>query len=252
MATPVPSPTPLLTIVRTTPLALPAGVTVEEYQVTLSTETEGRDFIPALGSMEAVLAVRADWREVPDPARAQFDINDPNQLRLDLDGSSIVARVENTNLDVGGIVYPQTALLVLRDGIEVYRQDLGISGPVALLRGLWAYDGHWVVEAAAGEPMGGMPIGDIIGDGGSLNAANGYEESFGFQTIAGRPFYFFQRDGRVGSVYDGQEIALDYEMVHHYYCCSGGAFNPIAAADMVSFFAQRDGHWYYGEIGVYP
>ena len=246
------SPTPQLAIRRDPPLALPAGVTVEEYPVTLSGETEGRDFVPALGSMEDVLAVRAAWRAVPDPARAQVDPNDPNQLAADLDGSRLAARVENTNLDVGGIVYPQTTLVVLRDGGEVYRQDLGVSGPVPLLRGLWTHEGHWVIEAATGGPMGGMPIGDVLVDGESLNATNGYEESFGFQTLAGRPFYFFQRDARVGAVYDGQEIVLDYDLIHHYSCCSGGEFNPIPAADMVSFFAQRNGQWYYAELGVYP
>ncbi len=249
-----PSPTPPLTVTRQTPLVLPPGMVVEEYPLVSFLATEGRDFVPARGTMEAVLAVRAAERARPDPAMvplAPFDSADPNQYQGELDGSLITARIENANLDLGGIVYPTATLVVLRDGAEIYRMDLGIAGPVPLLRGLWLYDHHWVVEVAVGTPTG-MPLGGIIVDGELLNVTYGYEEAFGFQTMAGRPFYFFQRNGRVGAVYDGQEIALDYDLVHHYYCCSGAAFNPEPAENMVSFFAERDGVWYYVEIGVYP
>lgn len=250
-SSPSPSPTPPLTATRQTPLVLPPGMVVEEYPLVSFLDTEGRDFVPARGTMEAVLAVRAAERARPDPARAPLDLDDPNQFQAELDGSLIVARIESANLDMGGIVYPTATLIVLRDGMEIYRMDLGIAGPVPLLRGLWVYDHHWVVEVAVGGPMG-MPLGGIIVDGELLNVTHGYEEAFGFQTMAGRPFYFFQRNEKVGAVYDGQEIALDYDEVHHYYCCSGAAFNPESAENMVSFFAQRKGVWYYVEIGLYP
>jgi hypothetical protein len=249
---PPPSPTPPLTATRQTPLVLPPGMVIEEYPLISFLATEGRDFVPARGTMEAVLAVRAAERARPDPALAPFDINEPNQLRTGLDGSLILARIESANLDLGGIIYATATLIVLRDGAEIYRMDLGIAGPVPLLRGLWTYDHHWVVEVAVGSAMGSMPLGGIIVDGELLNVAHNYEEAFGFQTMAGRPFYFFQRNGRVGAVYDGQEIALDYENIHHYGCCSAGAFNILPAANMVSFFAERQGLLYYVEMGVYP
>ncbi|MEZ0396767.1 MAG: hypothetical protein ABWK53_10120 [Anaerolineales bacterium] len=250
----LPSPTPPLTVTRPVPLALPAGMVVEEYRLLSFLPTEGRDFVPERGTMEAVLAVRAAERARPDPARvamAPLDSADPNQYQGMLDGDLMTARIESANLDIGGIVYPTATLIVLRNEDEIYRMDLGIAGPVPLLRGLWLYDHHWVVEVAVGTPTG-MPLGGIIVDGELLNVTYGYEEAFGFQTMAGRPFYFFQRNGRVGAVYDGREIALDYDAVHHYYCCSGAAFNPEPAENMVSFFAQRNGVWYYVEIGVYP
>lgn len=253
-ASPSQSPTPPLTITRQPPLLLPPGMVVEEYPLASFLATEGRDFVPARGTMEAVLVVRAAERVRPDPAMvamAPLDAADPNQYQGELDGRLITACIKNANLDLGGIVYPTATLIVLQDGAEIYRMDLGIAGPVPLLRGLWLYDHHWVVEVAVGTTTG-MPLGGIIVDGELLNVTYGYEEAFGFQTMAGRPFYFFQRNGRVGAVYDGQEIGLDYDRVHHYYCCSGAAFNPETAQNMVSFFAERSGIWYYVEIGVYP
>ncbi len=249
-----PPPTPtetVLTSVRQPPLTLPDGLTLEEYPLTGFPDTEGREFTPVSGSQEAILALRAGQRDLPDPALAQLDPNDTNQLRAELDGSTLYARLDDTNLNVGGIVYPQSTLRILRDKDEIYIMDLGFGGPVPLLRGLWTFDGHWVVEAARADPGGDMPTGQIIMDGELLNEKFGYEEAFEFQTLAGRPFYFFKRDGKIGAVYEGQEIPLDYDVLQHYYCCSGGAFNPIPNQNMVSFFAMRAGTWYYVELGRY-
>ena len=93
--------------------------------------------------------------------------------------------------------------------------------------------------------------GEIFQDGQSLNEQYGYTESYSFQLMHGKPFYFFERDGRVGIVYDGQEILLGYDRVLHYGCCSAGVLNPLKYENMVGFFAVRGDKWYYVEIGVF-
>jgi hypothetical protein len=66
-----------------------------------------------------------------------------------------------------------------------------------------------------------------------------------------KPFYFFKKFGRLGISYDGREIPLGYAEIPRYGCCSAAALNPRSAENMVSFFAQRDGIWYYVEVGVF-
>jgi hypothetical protein len=93
--------------------------------------------------------------------------------------------------------------------------------------------------------------GEVIQDGISLNKQHGYQEAFGFQLMKGKSFYFFKKRGRLGISYNGVEIPLGYTQVPHYWCCSAAALNPRSAKNMVAFFAQRGGVWYYIEIGVF-
>jgi hypothetical protein len=69
--------------------------------------------------------------------------------------------------------------------------------------------------------------------------------------MQGRPFYFFRQGGQIGLSYDSQQLLLEYNDIPHYGCCSAGELNPVSAQKMVAFFAQRDGTWYYVEIGVF-
>jgi len=94
-------------------------------------------------------------------------------------------------------------------------------------------------------------LGDIIVDGVSLNQQKGYLETFGFQLMNGKPFFFFKKSGHIGISYNGKEISLEYTQIPHYWCCSGAVFNPEIAENMVSFFAQRNETWYYVGIGVF-
>ena len=148
-------------------------------------------------------------------------------------------------------------VILTQDGVEIYRIATGPGSPVNALRGLWVYDGHWALEAAKisetqqGNAITVNAVGQIIVDGKILNESLGYEEAFGFQTLNGRPFYFFKRNGKIGASYDGVEIPLAYDQVPHYGCCSMGTLNPRTYQDMVEFLAAKDGNWYYVEIGVF-
>lgn len=109
------------------------------------------------------------------------------------------------------------------------------------IKGLWSWEGHWVLEVS----------GHVVVDGKDLNRELGYDEIFGYRLLYGRPFYFFRQGGRVGISYDGVVLPHQYEEVPHYGCCSAAAYNPGGNDRMVWFFGLRDGTWYYVEMGHY-
>ena len=129
---------------------------------------------------------------------------------------------------------------VLR-GIETvhrFEAEFIVDNPV---KGLWSWDDHWVLEID----------GKLLVDGRSLNEEVGYEEVFGWRLLAGRPFYFFKRGGRIGVSYAGEVLPHRYDEVIHYKCCEPAAFNVAGNEAMVWFHGLRDGTWHYVEMGVY-
>jgi|GEM_PF-670931 len=266
-STPTPTPQPTATQAslptqRETPLPLPASLILEEYALLDPPGFEPLTFHPVQGSQKGILAKRYSERG------AKFRDNSFSDdmyfsMRAKLGGSDLVARQ----------IYDETGsdgwVAVARDGEEIYRIGIGPGSPVTALRGLWVYDDHWVLETARitrrqeTQIQDGNTIdvaytdavGQISQDGEllneRLNGIYGYEEMFGFQFIAGRPFYFFKQDGKIGFTYDGQVVMAGYDDIPHYLCCSPGELNPVVAKNMVAFFAQRDQVWYYVEIGVY-
>jgi hypothetical protein len=138
---------------------------------------------------------------------------------------------------------------VTLNGKEIFRTNAGGISPIESLRGLWTYDNHWVLETNLYLPDNPYN-GQIFVDGGSLNEQNGYEESFNFQTINGRPFYFFRRNGKVDAWFDGKEISLGYDDVPHYLCCSGSGLNPKPRQGAVLFFGNKSNRWYFNRIAA--
>jgi hypothetical protein len=69
--------------------------------------------------------------------------------------------------------------------------------------------------------------------------------------MQGKSFYFFNKQGHWGIIYDGQTLDLGYTNISHYGCCSASVLNPISAENIVAFFAQRGATWYYVEIGAF-
>jgi hypothetical protein len=150
----------------------------------------------------------------------------------------------------------QSWVVVSRNGTEVYRISTGPGSPVEQLRGLWSYEDHWVLEVARitekniGNEVEVDALGALIEDGISLNDRYGYQEAFSFQTLGGRPFYFFQKEGKVDAWYNGQVIHLGYDRISHYGCCSAGMFNPRKYTDRVIFFASRGKADYFIQISL--
>ncbi|HWI51464.1 MAG TPA: hypothetical protein VNT01_04905 [Symbiobacteriaceae bacterium] len=131
--------------------------------------------------------------------------------------------------------------VVLQNGKEVYR---GVAGPIIAdlpLRHLAAWNSTWVVEIK----------GDVILGGKSQKQALGYEELFDWRLVAGSPFYFFRKDGKVGINYGGKDQGARYDEVVHYMCCEPAMFNPAGNEQMVWFYARKGEMWYYVEAGVF-
>jgi hypothetical protein len=247
--TPTPTEVALPTL-RDTPLQLPSGLTVEEYALEDRPSFEPLSFSPIQGSQAGVRARRELERRKSFPDNSFFD-HMHFSGRASLDGAELVAYEDYNQGGSDGWV------IVERNGEQIYQVSTGPGSPLTSLQGLWVYDDHWILETAfiTSRLEGNMVYTDATGrisqDGKLLNDLYDYEEMFGFQLMAGRPFYFFKQDGKIGFSYDGQVVEAGYDEIPHYSCCSAAGLNPVRAQNMVAFFAQRDSIWYYVEIGVY-
>jgi hypothetical protein len=130
--------------------------------------------------------------------------------------------------------------VVLRNDEVVHRFEAQfmVDNPI---KGIWSWEGRWVLEVA----------GQVVVEGKSLNQQMDYGEIFGWRLLGGEPFYFFEKDGKIGISYAGQPPPVHYEEVIHYQCCEPAAFNLQGNDSMVWFHALRDGTWYYVESGSY-
>jgi hypothetical protein len=148
-------------------------------------------------------------------------------------------------------------VVVTRQGQPIYQVAVGHASPITALRGLWAYDDHWAVESAVVSDQGtgsqatSVALGVVAVDGQALNGPLGYDEAFGFQTLGGKPFYFYKKQGKVDAIYDGVYVPLGYDEIPHYNCCSASSLNPRAHPNLVTFYGRRGDTWSYGEIGVF-
>lgn len=227
---------------------LPPELSIEEHKLEEGPELEPLTFVPAGGTQEEVLSRHEAKRATSarTPCHGECEASRGSER--------LVASLTVTATREGD---QKVFVDVVRNGETIYSAELGDACVVPPLWGLWTYEDHWVLEAAHVEARreGGAihcyPTSQIIEDGKSLNKLHGYEESFGFQLMNGKPFYFFKRENGVGASYDGQEIPLGYTHISHYQCCSGAAANLRSSGSMVAFFAQRDGARYYVEIGVF-
>jgi putative hemolysin len=184
---------------------------------------------------------------------ADFEISTPfpsNQMEgtplrftVKLNGDTLIASQDIQPCEFVGCIN------LTRSGEEIFRTDAGGISPIEPLRGLWTYDDHWVLETNL--YLDETPFnGQLFVDGEALNAQYGYQESFNFQTINDRPFYFFRRDGKVDAWYDGQEISLGYQDVPHYLCCGDSGLNPVARQGAVLFFGNNGDKWYFIQIAA--
>ena len=244
------------------PLTLPAELSVEEYALQDRPQIIGEatiSFVPVEATQEEVLSKRYDERNKPLQDTSSYEDFHLGYSGI-LNGQKIVARYDETPVTITDKDTFYKGYVQVSQGEKIlYAVQTGDSSPVGSLRGIWTYDNYWVLEVVHATVKKGPfenetdfdLVGEIILDEVSLNQRQAYQESFGFQLMKGKPFYFFKKSGRMGISYDGEEISLGYTQVPHYRCCSGVALNPKSAENMVSFFAQRQGIWYYVEIGVF-
>ena len=239
---------------------LPSGLTLSAYELSGPPATEPLVFVPISGtSQEEILSRRQEERE-----RIFLDNTYPDAVGfsrfIPFGEGQLVARQALTpppEPDPGSL--SSVAIEVLQDGDLVYTADSGSISPLTPLQGLWSQGEDWILEYAhvtvifneADSSATTEVVGHIVSSGRSLNETFGLEETFGYQTLRGVPFFFFKLDGEIGIAYGGSKTLLGFDEVPHYACCSAAMLNPRQAQNMVAFFAQRDGVWYYVELGVY-
>lgn len=237
------SPTNTPTLIPTVMAGELAVVSIEmqespELEPMLFTSVQGRKFSSQDFSM-------GDTRFV-DPS---FFDGSSICIKNDLDGAALMACQHYTPDGA------QSWVDLTRDGSEIYRIETGGPYPTNHLQGLWVYDHHWALETVyitthqSGNEVSADLVGQISVDGVLLNEQEKYDEAFGFQTIAGKPFYFFRRGGGMGFVYDGSETPMEVESIPHYGCCSAAVLNPQAWVNHVNFFGRRGGAWFFVTIG---
>jgi len=225
---------------------LPSGIRIEEHPLISRPEIEPLVFMGLDGQNEVQL-LRTHASELHRSLRPESYYSICGcSLWVMQGGGKLEIADEQSAWDASAAITRDGAVI-----FEVPNRSPGVTSPYRVLA---VYGDHWVVELAERTENPDASIyfsGRVFVDGQSLNDKYGYQETFGFQTIAGRPFYFYRRDSQIGVAADGQEVPLQYDEVPHYGCCSAGALNPRIARNMIAFFARRDDRWYYVEIGAF-
>ncbi len=228
---------------------IPPELSVTEYPLTQPPQTESD--VLAFDS-----SIKGDPRALHSAERAQqfpdthCTVGDKTGLCTTLGNDPLVATEDWTD--------PNSGVVVVRlNDRPAYQVSVGHASPISALQGLWTYQDHWAVETAhirddgsGGEVMT-PATGQVAVDGKSLNDQLGYEASFGFQTLDGKPFYFFKRDGKIEANYNGVKIPLGYDEIPHYNCCGESSLNPKIYPNLVTLFGRKGQDWYYTEIGVF-
>ncbi len=153
--------------------------------------------------------------------------------------------IERTNVSPG-----VSDLSVYLDNAPVFTSQYNSISTYEFFDGPWTYGNHWalvLLDAKPNAEQGPIPYDHLIVDGQEVNGAKGYEQSFQFALLDGRPFYFYQKGGKIGISFDGKEIAKGYDEIPHYQCCISALLNPGTSLNMAWFFARRGNDWYYVE-----
>lgn len=213
--------------------------------------TERLTVTPGIGSAGlTIVEIPILGRESLDTVFEAFGYdpwNDPYTLpsELEIDGDRISYRVEEVSSEEETVSLME--ITIFRNDEPIQTIPAGQAAPINVVWGFMAYEDTWYLEinryekpeeGLDGDATREMQIhGDIIRDGVSLNEREGYQESFGFNVLAGKVFYFYRRDGGYGYFYDGVEHPLDFAYIAHHQCCSGAQTNPRFFEDEVVVIA---------------
>ena len=158
------------------------------------------------------------------------------------------------SMETISMAHEELLIKVYLDDPMVYESPILAGHPTyGLTDGPWTYKDHWALAILDGERVAQGEIASrnrIVQDGQDLNTTHGYEQSFQFAVLDERPFYFFQKEEKIGFSFDGKEFLQGYDEIPHYNCCSGALLNPRISMTMIWFFARRGEDWYYVEAYV--
>ena len=103
-------------------------------------------------------------------------------------------------------------------------------------RGLWAWEGHWVLE---------LP-GLVVEDGHSLNAAAGYSEMFAWRLLKDQPFYIFRQAGQLHLSFNNHILDSTYaEVIQKPQGVMNELVQMQAFSNGLTYYARRGDTWYY-------
>ncbi len=214
---------------------------LEEHRLSGPPELTPLSFTPLDGTQAEVLAKHSD-------ERALHIINEV----VTVEGSPALSSLGESK-DLQAVVVtasqgkPDQTVKVMRANEVIFQASAGLPSPAVPVQALWTYDKHWALEILYADET--TWTGKIYIDGTLINDQKGYTDAFGLQLLAGKPFFFFSRNGQIGYSYDGKETELEYNQIPHYNCCAESEINPKPAQNMVSFFANKANTWYYVELG---
>ena len=158
------------------------------------------------------------------------------------------------SMEISDIAHQQELVSVyLDDNLAYQSQMFAARATYGITDGPWSYNGHWALVMLDGkqDAQGNdQQTTRVIQDGQDLNTVKGYEQSFQFAVLDDRPFFFYQKNEKIGISFDGQEMAENYDEIPHYNCCSSALTNPRISMNMIWFFAKRGDDWYYVEAYV--
>jgi hypothetical protein len=213
----------LTSLATMTPWILPSGLCIEEHPLAKRPEIDPLVIQPLNGLTQIeVLGKNKDGWGKTMPPNEFYDVGHGNLWVMEA----------NEKLETlwGVTENGKVSAQVTRNGLLIFSKLIDPPGTTSPFRVLSVYDDHWVLEIAQEKIIqpnthlaGSLLASEIFVDGQSLNDLHDYVESYGFQTIHGKPFFFYYREDKIGFSYDGQEIPVSYEGVFHYGCCSAGA-----------------------------
>ncbi len=143
----------------------------------------------------------------------------------------------------GLVSYEYAAQLYLQsNGQRIYSMAIPPFNPAGWpVRGLWSWQGHWLLEVA----------NVVVQDGVLQNLKLGYDEMFEWRLVNGSPFYFFSQGGTYGLAYAGQKLPQRYDdVIHGQLCCDKAFYSIRSSAAGAWFFARKDGVWYLVSVLV--
>lgn len=223
------SPTATVTALRNRLLALPGWVSIEEY--------------PIADTSEGIWSIWSFVRDHHKDAGVLYMLPKLEGGKLN-NGKTF--RVEESN-----------GINAFLDGKRVAKFECRYLTSFAAITA-WAYENHWIIQtqcnvkkSADGTFEVVKTTFDVIWDGVSLNASQGYQASFAFQLLDGKPFYLFLRDDQVWLNYAGEEALLGYDEVKLNYCCMSEPPAPYHYEKMITFYATEGKQLYYVAIGLF-
>jgi len=205
----------------------------------VSVNTSGTDFITKVEAFGGTYLLTSDiYEKRPGvPGREPYAYVEEQLLSIEIDNTA----------------FPKSSFKVyIGDELKYKSNDL-YDPFIETSNGPWSYNGHWAIafRNRKQDSQGNWQIDDrLVQDGQDINDVMGYEQSFQFAVLDSRPFYFYQKNGKIGISFDGQEIDKEYDEIPHYNCCSPALLNPRVTMNMVWFLARRGADWYYVEAYI--